>query len=256
MKRISLLLIAIVALLATTAAFAGGEKGKSDESHGKSALAHAAKGTHGKSGDQVLGATSGANGKSSAAHGKSDEAHGNAGVQSNAGGRSEDAHHHVIICHRTGSESNPYVVINIPWTAWEEAHSPDTGSHPTLNGRDDIMLEDPAPGPGTKAGHTKDECEQQVAGGEVGEHRILAHHVVRPEPGAIVLDQAVGDRDPAVSAVVGGPQQTTGSRGCEEFHQRALARPPAHYELPDRRPPAWYSVARRASFDGIRKLRA
>ena len=29
-------------------------------------------------------------------------------------------------------------------------------------------------------------------------------------------------------------------------HQRELARPPASYELPAQRPPAWYCVARRA----------
>jgi hypothetical protein len=76
-----------------------------------------------------------------------------------AGGRSEDAHHHVVICHRTGSESNPYVVINIPWTAWTEAHSPGASpAHPTLNGRDDIMLEDPASAPGAKDGFTADDC--------------------------------------------------------------------------------------------------
>jgi hypothetical protein len=83
-----------------------------------------------------------------------------------AQGSSEDAHHHVIICHRTGSDSNPYVVINIPFTAWTEAHSPDSShAHPPLNGRVDIMLEDPAPGPGTKNGHTKDECEAGGGGG-------------------------------------------------------------------------------------------
>lgn len=73
-------------------------------------------------------------------------------------GRSADAHHHVIVCHRTGSESNPYVVINIPWTAWTEAHSPDTGSHPPLNGRRDILLKDPASRPGSKDGFTKASC--------------------------------------------------------------------------------------------------
>jgi nucleoid-associated protein YgaU len=73
-------------------------------------------------------------------------------------GRSAEAHHHVIICHRTGSDSNPYVVINIPWTAWSEAHSPDTGSHPDLNGRHDIMLKDPASRPGSKDGFTKSDC--------------------------------------------------------------------------------------------------
>jgi hypothetical protein len=80
-----------------------------------------------------------------------------------AQGRSEEAHHHVIICHRTGSDSNPYVVINIPWTAWSEAHDPASShAHPPLNGRVDIMLEDPAPGQGTKDGFTAEDC---VAGG-------------------------------------------------------------------------------------------
>jgi hypothetical protein len=73
-------------------------------------------------------------------------------------GRSAEAHHHVIICHRTGSESNPYVVINIPWTAWSEAHSPDTGAHPDLDARHDIMLKDPASRPGSKDGFSKDAC--------------------------------------------------------------------------------------------------
>lgn len=74
-------------------------------------------------------------------------------------GRSAEAHHHVVVCHRTGSDSNPYVVINIPWTAWSEAHSPDTGAHPDLNGRHDIMLKDPASRPGSKDGFSKDDCE-------------------------------------------------------------------------------------------------
>jgi hypothetical protein len=73
-------------------------------------------------------------------------------------GRSAEAHHHVIICHRTGSASNPYVVINIPWTAWSEAHSPDTGAHPDRDGRHDIMLKDPASRPGSKDGFSKDAC--------------------------------------------------------------------------------------------------
>jgi hypothetical protein len=78
-------------------------------------------------------------------------------------GRSAEAHHHVIICHRTGSDSNPYVVINIPWTAWSEAHSPDTGAHPDLHGRHDIMLKDPASRPGSKDGFTKSSCGSSAA---------------------------------------------------------------------------------------------
>ena len=48
--------------------------------------------------------------------------------------------------------SNPYVVINIPYTAWLHAHSDTTGSHPDLNGNHDKMLKDPASRPGSKDG--------------------------------------------------------------------------------------------------------
>ncbi len=78
-------------------------------------------------------------------------------------GQSADAHHHVIICHRTGSISNPYVVINIPYTAWLHAHSDSTGSHPDLNKNHDIMLKDPASRPGSKDGFTKAACGSAAA---------------------------------------------------------------------------------------------
>jgi hypothetical protein len=42
----------------------------------------------------------------------------------------------VIICHRTGSRSNPYVVINISMSAWLHGHA----THPELNGHNDILL--------------------------------------------------------------------------------------------------------------------
>jgi hypothetical protein len=76
-------------------------------------------------------------------------------AQSSGHGRSDEAHHHVIICHRTGSDSNPYVVINIPLTAWHGGHT----THPDLNGRSDILLKDPASRPGSKDGFTKEDCE-------------------------------------------------------------------------------------------------
>ena len=86
-----------------------------------------------------------------------------------AQGRSDEAHHHVIICHRTGSDSNPYVVINIPMTAWSEAHDPGSShAHPPLNGRVDIMLKDPASRPGSKDGFTKEDCEAAGGGGGGG----------------------------------------------------------------------------------------
>lgn len=53
------------------------------------------------------------------------------------------AHTHVIICHRTGSKTNPYVVINISMSAWLRGHT----THPPLNGHDDILLkQDARPG--------------------------------------------------------------------------------------------------------------
>ena len=86
-----------------------------------------------------------------------------AGTPSTSRSQSANAHHHVIICHRTGSDSNPYVVINIPYTAWMHAHSHTTGSHPDKNGREDKLLKDPASGPGSKDGFTKANCGAAVA---------------------------------------------------------------------------------------------
>lgn len=113
--------------------------------------------------------------------------------QGNKGGRSAEAHHHVIVCHRTGSDSNPYVVINIPMTAWTEAHSPDTGSHPTLNGRDDILLHAGPVPPGGKMGFTKDDCEapQQPAGGvEEKEEQKVEQPVTQDVQPTVVTQEA------------------------------------------------------------------
>jgi hypothetical protein len=66
---------------------------------------------------------------------KSEASHGNSTV----------AHTHVIICHRTGSAKNPYVVINISKSAWLEGHT----THPALDGRNDILLKEGAT-PGEK----------------------------------------------------------------------------------------------------------
>ncbi len=60
-------------------------------------------------------------------------------------GHEKTAQHKVIICHRTGSATNPYVAINISINAWLNGHS----KHPALDGRDDILLKDPA-SPGEK----------------------------------------------------------------------------------------------------------
>jgi hypothetical protein len=91
-------------------------------------------------------------GKSASAKGRS-EAKSEVKVQQNEG-RSADAHHHIIICHATGSASNPFVVINIPMTAWTNAHDVHQ------DGRD-FILKDPASRPGSKDGFTKENCEAQ-----------------------------------------------------------------------------------------------
>ena len=61
-------------------------------------------------------------------------------------GHEKTAHHKVILCHRTGSATNPYVVINVSINAWMNGHT----KHPALDGRSDILLKDPA-APGEKA---------------------------------------------------------------------------------------------------------
>src|SRR5205823_2638124 len=60
-------------------------------------------------------------------------------------GHEKTAGHKVIICHRTGSATNPYVVINVSINAWLNGHT----KHPALDGRSDILLKDPA-SPGEK----------------------------------------------------------------------------------------------------------
>jgi hypothetical protein len=76
-------------------------------------------------------------------------------------GRSSDAQHHVIICHRTGSASNPYVVINISVRGWEHGHT----THPDLDGRSDILLKNPA-APGEKLDASS--CQAGNGGGGGG----------------------------------------------------------------------------------------
>lgn len=99
---------------------------------------------------------------------------GHDGDHGNQGGRSAQAQDHVIICHRTGSDTNPYVVINIPKTAWEEAHSDVTGKHPPLGDplRKDILLADADVNPGSKTVNgrtfTKADCVPTGGGGITG----------------------------------------------------------------------------------------
>ncbi|MGB2875653.1 MAG: hypothetical protein WBB76_09310, partial [Gaiellaceae bacterium] len=49
-------------------------------------------------------------------------------------GHEKTAHHKVIICHRTGSATHPYVVINVSINGWLHGHQK----------HGDILLKDPA----------------------------------------------------------------------------------------------------------------
>jgi len=90
-----------------------------------------------------------------ASHGQS-ASHKPAFAASKGKGHEKTAHHKVIICHRTGSATNPYVVINISINAWQNGHS----KHPAIDGRSDILLKDPA-APGEKL--PKSMCPQPSA---------------------------------------------------------------------------------------------
>jgi hypothetical protein len=128
-------------------------------------------------------------------------------AQSSGHGRSDEAHHHVIICHRTGSDSNPYVVINIPLTAWHGGHT----THPDLNGRSDILLKDPASRPGSKDGFTKDDCE---SGAAAADDEDGGRNVRSGRDGAL---RAVGGR--RLAAV--GRCRRRGPRGGEAARRRS-----------------------------------
>ena len=53
----------------------------------------------------------------------------------------ESGHTTWVFCHRTGSESNPYVVIATDDAAWAMAHVHGSDpAHPVLDGRDDVYI--------------------------------------------------------------------------------------------------------------------
>jgi hypothetical protein len=96
-------------------------------------------------------------------------------------GHEKTAQHKVIICHRTGSSTNPYVVINISINAWQHGHT----THPALDGRSDILLQDPAR-PGEKLdasqcpGAGQQQGQQQGSAGTSGGDQ--AGHVANAKP--------------------------------------------------------------------------
>ena len=53
----------------------------------------------------------------------------------------EPGHTAYTFCHRTGSATNPYVVITTDDAAWAEAHMDGSDpAHPVLDGRDDVFI--------------------------------------------------------------------------------------------------------------------
>jgi hypothetical protein len=101
-------------------------------------------------------------------------------------GHEKTAQHKVIICHRTGSATNPYVVINISINAWQHGHT----THPALDGRSDILLQDPArPGEKLDASQCPGGRQQGSAGtsgGVGGDQQLTVRHAAtaKPRPGA------------------------------------------------------------------------
>jgi hypothetical protein len=142
MRRFFVFSCALCALLAltTTAAFAG--NGRSGALHGKSGH-----GSKGKSAAAQAGKLGPAGKPTVSEQGRArGRAHKGADVKrAESRGKSAEAQHHVILCHRTGSDTNPYVVINVSVRAWEHGHT----THPEQGGRHDILLRNPA-GPGEK----------------------------------------------------------------------------------------------------------
>ena len=95
-------------------------------------------------------------------------------------GHEKAAGHKVIICHRTGSTTNPYVQINISINAWLNGHQ----KHPPLNGNDDILLQDPA-SPGEKLPGSACPGGQQAggtAGVGAGVQGVAAARIVTHKP--------------------------------------------------------------------------
>lgn len=112
-------------------------------------------------------------------------------------GRSAEAHHHIIICHATGSATNPFVVINIPMTAWTEAHDVHQ------DGRD-FILKDPASRPGSKDGFDKSDCVQPAQPAKEVEQQpppqeqaVVVPPAAQQEQGGVLGAQAVVRQPPA-----------------------------------------------------------
>jgi hypothetical protein len=140
---------------------------------------------------------------SSQAHGQS-ASHKPAFAATKGKGHEKTAGHKVIICHRTGSATNPYVQINISINAWLNGHS----KHPALDGRDDILLKDPA-SPGEKLPDSACPSGQQGAGASGGvsgtqqQQPLPVKHIAKPRPVGGVLGASATSTPKARSGPAG-----------------------------------------------------
>lgn len=164
-----------------------------------------------------------------AEHPKSHTVHGNSAV----------AHTHVIICHRTGSRSNPYVVINISMSAWLHGHA----THPERNGHNDILL---------KMGAAPGEKLPRSACGTAGSPNTPGPPAVNTTPTAGTPRQTSGTpsatpsgkpADPsAPPAPVVPPAHPKGKSGGSDEGVAAYAEAAARGELPFTGLPLWLAV--------------
>jgi hypothetical protein len=164
----------------------------------------------------------------SSPHAKSQSAHGNSAV----------AHTHVIICHRTGSRSNPYVVINISMSAWLHGHA----THPARNGHNDILL---------KQGTAPGEKMPRSACGDPGTSDSPTPPVVDPIPTPTPTDTARTPSGPPTgkpadpSAPAGPllpPVLPKGKPGHEDEGVAARVEAGVLQELPFTGLPLWMAV--------------
>jgi hypothetical protein len=113
-------------------------------------------------------------------------------------GHAKTAHHKVIICHRTGSATNPYVVINVSINAWLNGHT----KHPALDGRSDILLKDPA-APGEKLDAAQCGAKATPTASVQGATRTAVKPKKRTSAGGVMGVNAAKERSPRAAGVLG-----------------------------------------------------
>jgi hypothetical protein len=136
----------------------------------------------------------------------------------------------VIICHRTGSASNPYVVINISMSAWLHGHT----THPPLNGHNDILLKQGAR-PGEKM--PRSACGSSGSTTPTGKTTTPQ---TEPTPGKPVPAPPRGPDDPSTPAPPAGGKESHG--GSDSGVAAQVAATATTGKLPFTGMPLWVAV--------------